>query len=249
MCNTLKTKDKINEMPIITPTPSRLVNFHHKKIQELIQQRGWYKLDKPERIKAAYDFCREEILFGYNKGGDAIPASEVLSDGIGQCNTKAILFMALLRAMNIPCRLHTYMVDKRMQKGAVGRTAYLVAPKEIIHTTVEVRYGDGWVNLEGIILDEDYIGGVQDMFAGHKGSFCGYAIGVDDFQNPHIEFDGGDTSIQSTSIVRDLGVFNSPDEFYKENGTNTNGLKTVFYKTVLHRLMNRNVQKIRSRSA
>ena len=205
-------------------------------------------MEKSNQIKAAYDFCRQEIQFGYNPGGDAIPASEVLSDGIGQCNTKAILFIALLRAMNIECRLHAYTVDKRMQKGAVGRTAYLVAPKEIIHTTVEVEYGNDRVNLEGIILDDDYIAGVRNLFSGHEGSFCGYAIGVEDFQNPSIEFRGSDTAIQSTSILQDLGVYRSPDEFYKKHGTNTTGLKQVVYKTALHRLMNRNVRNIRSKA-
>ncbi len=40
-----------------------------------------------DRIGAAYDFVRNEILFGYNRT-DAIPATEVLADGYGQCNTK-----------------------------------------------------------------------------------------------------------------------------------------------------------------
>jgi len=239
-------EEAADETNIHGATP--LVNFNNKKIQDLIRKRGWFELDKPDRIRTAYDFCRQEILFGYNRGGDAIPASEVLSEGIGQCNTKAILFMALLRAMNIPCKLHAYTVDKRMQKGAVGRTAYLVAPNEIIHTTVEVGYGEGWVNLEGVILDDDYIAGVRALFSGHEGSFCGYAIGVEDFQNPPIAFQGGDTAIQSTSIVRNLGVYSTPDEFYAENGTNTTGLKKIMYKSILHRLMNRNVRKIRSKA-
>jgi len=236
--------DKINAY-----IPTHLVNFRSKEIQNLIQRRGWRSLNSLDRIKAAYDFCRKEILFGYNQGGDAIPASEVLSNGLGQCNTKAILFMALLRAMNIDCRLHAYTVDKRMQKGAVGRTAYLVAPQEIIHTTVEVRVENKWVNLEGLILDDGYIAGVQAMFSGHQGDFCGYAIGVEDFQNPSVEFHGSDTAIQSTSIIRDLGVYGTPDEFYAENGTNTTGLKKIFYETILHRLMNRNVRDIRNQSA
>lgn len=40
---------------------------------------------------------RDDIVFGYNID-DEIPASKVLADGYGQCNTKGTLFMALLRA-------------------------------------------------------------------------------------------------------------------------------------------------------
>ena len=52
-----------------------------------------------DRIGAAYAFVRDEIAFGYNLADD-LPASRVLEDGLGQCNTKGTLFMALLRHPN-----------------------------------------------------------------------------------------------------------------------------------------------------
>jgi transglutaminase-like putative cysteine protease len=65
-----------------------------------------------------YDFVRNEIAFGYN-AGDELPASAVLADGIGQCNTKATLLMALMRAVGIACRFHGFTIDKPLQKGAI----------------------------------------------------------------------------------------------------------------------------------
>lgn len=79
-----------------------LLDFSDRRIQELVRQRGWLDLNEFEQIKQIYDFVRNEILFGYNTG-DKVRASKVLRDGYGQCNTKGILFMALLRAVGIPC--------------------------------------------------------------------------------------------------------------------------------------------------
>ena len=76
--------------------PTALLDFHHPALEALIRARGWRALPEFERIGAIYDFVRDEIPFGYNLTDD-LPASQVLADGIGQCNTKGTLLMALLR--------------------------------------------------------------------------------------------------------------------------------------------------------
>ncbi len=82
-----------------------MLDYSSKSIQLLIENRGWKFLKEEERTKAVYNFVKDEILFGYNVD-DNIRASRVLKDGYGQCNTKGTLFMALLRALGIPCRIH-----------------------------------------------------------------------------------------------------------------------------------------------
>ena len=62
-------------------------------IQNLIEQRKWRDLDEVNKVRNIYNFVRDEVQFGYNTG-DTIQASQVLSDGYGQCNTKATLLMA-----------------------------------------------------------------------------------------------------------------------------------------------------------
>ena len=95
-----------------------MLDYSNPSIQELIKGRGWKEIEDFERIKSIYNYVRDEILFGYNIDDD-IPASRVLSDGYGQCNTKGTLFMALLRACDIPCRVHGFTIDKKLQKGAM----------------------------------------------------------------------------------------------------------------------------------
>ena len=71
-----------------------LLDFSHAAIERIVRERGWRGLEPFERIRAIYNFVRDEILFGYNVD-DHIPASKVLSDGYGQCNTKGILFSTM----------------------------------------------------------------------------------------------------------------------------------------------------------
>lgn len=124
-----------------------LLDYSAKPIEKLIEARGWKTLDEFQRIREIYDFVRNEILFGYNVRDD-LPASRVLSDGYGQCNTKGTLFMALLRADGIPCRLHGFTIDKKLQKGAMTGIVYEKAPREILHSWVEVCFGGKWTELE-----------------------------------------------------------------------------------------------------
>jgi len=98
--------------------PTAMLNFQDEALQQLVKQRGWSDLAYEDRIKEIYDFVRNEIKFGYNRTDD-IPASEVLRDGYGQCNTKSTLLMALLRAVGIPCRIHGFLIDKKNAKGSI----------------------------------------------------------------------------------------------------------------------------------
>jgi len=94
---------------------TKILDYSNVSIQELLEQKGWKDLDTVSRIKAIYNFVRDEIKFGYNVS-DEIPASEVLKDGYGQCNTKATLLMALLRATGIPNRIHGLPLTKPCKK-------------------------------------------------------------------------------------------------------------------------------------
>lgn len=87
-----------------------------------------------------YNFVRDNIAFGYNASDD-LTASTVLSDGIGQCNTKGTLLMALLRAVGVPCQFHGFTIDTALQRGAITGVAYQLAPRNIIHSWIEVWSG------------------------------------------------------------------------------------------------------------
>ncbi|MDR2720141.1 MAG: transglutaminase family protein [Nitrososphaerota archaeon] len=221
-----------------------LLNYNDLQIQKLINGRGWRDLSEKDRILAIYNFVRDEIIFGYN-ASDVMSAVSVLKEGYGQCNTKGTLFMALLRAVGVPCRIHGFYVDKVIQKGVMKSFYYRQSPKEILHSWVEVFYAGGWLNLEGFILDVNYLGKLQDKFKDCMGSFCGYGVAVQDFENPPIEWNECDTYIQKEGIVKDLGLFDTPDELFTTHKQKIGWFKSFMYKNIVHHLMNKNVEKIR----
>ena len=221
-----------------------LLNFSHPSLSELVKNRGWTALPEYERIARIYDFVQSEVVFGYNEADD-IPASQVYSDGYGQCNTKGTLLMALLRMCGIPCRFHGFTIDKKLQKGAISGLAYNLAPRNIIHSWVEIWFDDKWINLEGFILDIPYLKSVQTRFSSVEGAFCGFAVATPSLKNPPIEWKGADTYIQKDGINHDYGVFDDPDAFYEKHGANLSGIKRFLFRQVVRKWMNNNVSRIR----
>lgn len=223
---------------------TQILDFDSPKIQSLIKSRDWINLNDYEKIGAAYEYVRDEVLFGYNKSDD-IPASQVLSDGYGQCNTKGNLLMALLRGLGIACRFHGFTIDQKLQKGAIPNYIFWLAPKYIIHSWVEVFHKGQWINLEGFILDKAYLNAIKAKFPDKQGSFCGYGVATNCLADPEIEWIGKDTYIQKEGIHDDYGVYDSPEDFYSEIGTNLAGLKKWLYERLIRHLINKNVSQIR----
>ena len=103
-------------------------------------------------------------------------ASQVLSDGYGQCNPKATLLMALLRAVGVVTRILGFTIDKALQKGAIKGIWYKLSPKNILHSWVEVHVNGQWYILEGVILDRLYLEKLQSINKHQTTTFCGFGV-------------------------------------------------------------------------
>lgn len=222
-----------------------MLNFSSANIQMLISGRHWETVDEYHRIRQIYNYVRDEILFGYNVD-DSIPASRVLTDGYGQCNTKGTLFMALLRGVNIPCRIHGFTIDKELQRGAMTGFLYKNAPQNILHSWAEVYLDGIWYELEAFILDKTYLSQLQRLHPACSGAFCGYGVAVKDFRNPVIDFERNHTYIQSEGITQDFGIFDCPDDLLKQHHQELTPLKAFLYRNFGRHVMNHNIRKIRN---
>lgn len=223
-----------------------MLDYFHPDLQDLIDARNWRGLSAYDAIGSVHDFVRDEIAFGYNRD-DTLKASEVLRDGYGQCNTKGTLLMALLRALDIPARFHGFTIYNELQRGAIPSYLFPFAPKRIIHSWVEVWLEDHWLNLEGYIIDRRYLSRIQNRYAGECDSFSAYGIATPCLKAPDNEWKGGSTYIQKEGIADDYGVYESPDDFYAEKGSNMRGLKGLIFRLLFRHLMNANVNRIRRR--
>lgn len=225
-----------------------LLDFESESLQQLIAGRGWRELAPVERIGAAYTFVRDEIAFGYN-ASDVLPASAVLADGYGQCNTKTTLLMALLRGLDIPCRVNGATIHKRLQKGVVNGAFYLAAPTSIHHTWTEVLLDGRWVGLEGVILDAAYLRGLRTTVPEGTTAFLGFGVGTANLAAPPVDWRGEATWIQRSGVNQDFGAYPDPDAYYTEHGDNLRGLRAWVYGAWVRHVLNRNVARIRKLSA
>lgn len=222
---------------------TRLLDYTSPDVTRLILRRGWQGLSRNERIGAAYEFVRNEIAFGYNHADD-IPSSRVLADGYGQCNTKGTLLMALLRGLGIRCRLHGFTIHKELQRGIVPESVFRLAPREILHSWVEVETQSGWISLEGFILNAPFLAALQRAFSASD-ELCGFGVGTTSLSAPPVAWTGKDTYIQRTGIIRDLGTYHRPDEFYANHRQELGVLRTWLYRHVIRHRMNQRVRAIR----
>ena len=237
-------QEKLSNGDIRYLEQTKMLDYSDESIQELIRERGWLEYPVYERIGMIYNYVRDEVLFGYNHD-DSLPASRVLRDGYGQCNTKGTLFMALLRACDVPCRVHAFTITKRLQHGAMTGYLYRNAPDNVFHSWVEVYYEGKWYNLEGLILDKKYLHALQSKFFACEGSFCEYGVGVENFREPVIDWNGNDTYIQSLGINQDFGVYDNPDDMLLEHHQEIGPVRVFMFRYLGRHLMNRNVRKIR----
>ena len=228
---------------LLEQTP--ILDYHHPVIQNLIEQCKWRDLDEVDKVRNIYNFVRDEVQFGYNTG-DTIQASQVLSDGYGQYNTKATLLMALLRAVGVATRIHGFTIDKALQKGAIKGIWYKLSPKNILHSWVEVRVNGQWYIQEGVILDRLYLEKLQSINKHQTTTFCGFGVFTENFENPPIDWNLNDTFIQDKGINQDFGLFDSPDDFYNMHQQELSPIQCMAFKYVVRHLMNQNVKKIRN---
>ena len=221
-----------------------MLDYLNKDIQQLITRHGWRDLSQYDAIGAVYNFVRDDIAFGYNRD-DTLTASQVLKDGYGQCNTKGTLLMALLRALNIQTRFHGFTIFNELQRGAIPTYMFSFAPKKIIHSWVEIYFEGRWLDLEGYIIDRQYLSVIQSQFSDQCESFSGFGIATACLKKPDNEWLGDSTYIQKEGIADDFGLYDQPDDFYKEKGSNLTGIKKPLFRYLLRYLMNANVKRIR----
>ncbi|MEK4509727.1 transglutaminase-like domain-containing protein [Paenibacillus sp. FSL K6-2524] len=224
---------------------TQLLNYRHPMIEELIESHQWREIDSlQEQISAVYNFVRNEIKFGYNRG-DALTASEILEDGLGQCNTKSILLMALLRGVGVPCRVQGFTIDKKMQKGALTGITYTLAPQKIIHAYTEIWVNHEWLALEGVIIDDKLLAQTKNHLSDQGDKLIGYGVSVKKGDGFNTCFNGKSTFIQVASVVDHLGTFNSPDELFQQYSNNRLKLKMWIFNKFMRKGINVNLQKIR----
>lgn len=127
--------------------PTRYIDSTHPSILAAVASVAEAGSDIAQ-ARAIHDFVRDRIRFGFAASFYDQSASQVLGSGIGYCNTKSTLFIAMLRAAGIPARQHFVDIDARILSPLVDPgTAY------VDHSFTEVHLGGRWLRTDSYIVD------------------------------------------------------------------------------------------------
>jgi len=72
-----------------------------------------------------------------------------------------------------------------------------------------------------------------------------YAVVVQDFNNLQINWKGKNTTVQQQAVIKDLGVFDTHDEFFAQYKQEYRGLKKFMFENIGRKIMTKAVAKIR----
>ena len=79
-----------------------------------------------------------------------------------------------------------------------------------------------------------------------KGAFKGYAIATEDIASLSIDWRGNATYVQSAAVVKDLGIYPAPDDFFAVHPQNWGKLIDWMYRHIGRKIMNGQVRKVRN---
>ena len=201
-----------------------------------------------EKLERVFLFVRDEIAFGFPANGDLVAAHETIESGIGQCNTKATLFLALCQASKIPSRIHFSLISRDIQKGFFTGIAYWFMPKYISHSWVEVKIDGQWRRIDSFINDMPLHKAAEQELA-RRGWTCGFSIALADGRaNANLSIDT-EAFAQMAAVTDDHGIWDEPADYYSsELYQNRPGfLRLGVYRILIGRI-NHRVKQIRSKS-
>ncbi len=204
-------------------------------------------LNQEELIKYLYNFVRDDILFDFLPGIDDVSAEEIFRLKAGQCNNKTLLFFEMLKYFKIKARVHYSTIKKEIHRGLFPPLMFLIAPKEVGHSWIEVELNSKWITLDGYINDNKLFNSAVKIIA-EKGWDIGYSVAQGSCGASSDFSLLGDNFVQMEGVLEDLGTTTEPLKYLrsKENPNNVNVLKKFLYRLQIN-ILRRNVKKARAK--
>lgn len=229
-------------------TINHLSDFDHPLIQKksaeltLAQQTPLAKLEK------IFCFVRDDIRFGFPPKWDEVKASQVIECGLGYCNTKATLFLALSKAAGIPARVHFGLIDTNIMRGILPSFVFPFMPKVGGHSWVEVQLEGQWRPIDSYIDDQVLYEKALNRLKATKREL-GYSISLIGGKSS-CEFNFGEKGfVHMSAVVEDHGVWEDAAEYFaSDKYPRWNAFQSMSYP-LLAILGNLNIQQIRAGSA
>ncbi len=131
-----------------------------------------------EKAVALHDYVRDQVKFGFNKYFDAGEADYILACGIGHCNAKSRLLVALFQAARLESVQRFVVLPKEILRGAIPPSRYWMIPAELSHSYVEVKIEGEWYSIDSHIVDTPLLRAAQARLA-EEDRNLGYGVRAD----------------------------------------------------------------------
>lgn len=119
------------------------------QIQEIFLNYDKSLLSRIQIIKIIHDYIRDEIKYGFTYHLHNRKASDVLIDKVGNAHTKTTLFVAMLRALDIPCRIVFANISTELFRG------FGVLGQFMDHSYVEISIENKWIKMDSYVIDSE----------------------------------------------------------------------------------------------
>lgn len=227
----------------------RLADYDHPLVRETAERLTGEEASPRGKLEKLFYYVRDEIRFGFPQDGDLVKASETIRLGIGQCNTKGTLLLALCRAVDIPARIHFSLIKKEIQRGLFTGIGYALLPSLISHSWVEVEIEGRWRRLDSFINDMAFYRAGTNALR-ENGWDTGYSISCSSGESSADFNIDKEKFVQMDAVVSDHGVWDDPADYYgtDEYRNRPGPLKLLIYRFMIKRV-NAGITRMRSASS
>jgi len=221
-----------------------LSDFDHPAIQEKAKKLTAEKSTMIDKVESIFIFVRDEIQFGFPSKWDQVKASETLQYGRGYCNTKATLFHALCRAIDIPARIHTGLIEIKIMRGIFPSFALPFMPNSGGHSWMEIEIDGEWKPIDSYINDKPFYDGALKRLQG-SGKTTSFSISLTKGVSS-CEFNFGEKGfVHMGAVVDDHGTWDDYSEYMSSEKYIRMGQMQLMSYPILAKMSNRNIEKIR----
>lgn len=221
------------------------VNFSTSKLRILSNQVTQLQHSDVGKALAIHRHVKS-LPFGCVPGFNHIKATDIAQQGYGDCHTKGLLYVALLRAVQIPARLRFVTVSTQFLNGLID-----TGTQSMVHAVGEAFIDGSWRQNDTYVVDAEYEASARSKLRVEQ-RILGYGIhamgdkdwnGID---HAHAQYTPADPD--SLPII-DWGADHDPAHFYADEshaGLRHNFTTRVKW-TLGANIVNRKVALIRER--
>jgi hypothetical protein len=143
-----EVSDSLGEMRARWLKASPQLDIKSTKLRTRMMALTQLRATEREKAVAIHDFVKS-LPFGCVADYSQLKASDVLKLGHGDCFTKGMLMVALLRCAGIPARLRFVSLPVHFLRGIID-----LQESTIVHAMAEVYLNDRWIVTDSYVPDE-----------------------------------------------------------------------------------------------